>query len=155
MVNINSLVRNISGQEKVIDKDKALLELANAIENGGGGDSFVNEIKSVYTGTGPENLQKQTIEKIQYNGGEFDGFYIDIINNNNNFFIYLSVKDNIEEQTDVNTIINIVSNNNELFSSYKILDISKTKLMNDDIYIICDENLDPFFVVKIRCRQNV
>lgn len=46
-VNINSLIRTIGGQEKVIDKDKALVELANAIENGGGGGSIV-EIKKMW-----------------------------------------------------------------------------------------------------------
>ena len=50
-VNINSLVRTIGGQEKVIDKDKALLELANAIENGSGQTTNIVKCWSVYQDT--------------------------------------------------------------------------------------------------------
>lgn len=54
-VNINSLVRTIGGQEKVIDKDKALIELANAIENGGGEQQ--KRIVSCWKSTGG-NIEK-------------------------------------------------------------------------------------------------
>lgn len=38
-VDINSLVRTIGGQKKVIDKDKAIIDLANEVANGGGGQT--------------------------------------------------------------------------------------------------------------------
>lgn len=61
-VDINSLVRTIGGQEKVIDKDKALLELANAIENGGGQTTNIVKCWSVYQDTITE-IQKEVGEE--------------------------------------------------------------------------------------------
>lgn len=146
----NKLVVKNGQQQKIANKDKAIIDLANEVANGGGGgDSFVTEIKSIYTGI-PGNLEKQQITKIQHEGEEYDGFYIDTANNTDNFSILLSEKENIEnEDEDVNVSIGIKSNFNDFTFSYKILGLVKSAGLVEDIYIVLDKNLEVVFVVKI------
>ena len=110
MVNINSLVRNISGQEKVIDKDKALLELANAIENGGGSE-VLPEIKSIWKKVG-NDFEKQNIYYTEELGN-----YFDLTFNNGTEKYFLSASET-EKPIGTNSICLIGVENQELVFGY-------------------------------------
>lgn len=106
----NKLVVTKGQQQKVADKDKAIIDLANEVANGGGGETLP-EIKSIWKKVGSD------YEKLNILHSEQLSNYYDLQFSDGTEKYYLSASET-EKPIGANYITQIAVENNELVFGY-------------------------------------
>lgn len=154
----NKLVVKNGQQQKIANKDKAIIDLANEVANGGGGQT--KRIVACW-----KAISGNEFEEINKKEGE-ENFQINSFTDKNSFFFTTDENEPNETFENVALIVNIQDNNNIMISNngvITVIDSESDKDENDNLVtpyteITAFDNLhspDPYLSIYIEYTESV